>query len=91
MKINIWKRVLHLYEKLKYDYELHKRCILPLLVWLPGDYLGYLGLALSVVKAFTQLEPVWLLFNLAGTPARELCSFSSVYTQVCLYFCFFRT
>lgn len=64
---------------------------LPFLVWLPGDYLGSLGLALSAVKAFAQLEPVWFLFNLAGVPARELCSFSSVYTQVCLYFYFFRT
>lgn len=55
------------------------------------DSLGYLGLALSVVKAFTQLEPVWFLFNLAGIPTRVLCSFFSVYTQVCLYFYFFRT
>lgn len=52
------------------------------------DSLGYLGLALSVVKAFTQLEPVWFLFNLAGIPTRVLCSFFSVYTQVCSLFLF---
>ena len=45
----------------------------------------------EVMWSFTQLEPVWFLFNLAGLPARESCSFSNVYIQVCLYFYFSRS
>lgn len=43
------------------------------------------------VWLFTQLEPVWFLFNLASMSVRELCSFSSVCTYVCLYFYFSRS
>lgn len=53
--------------------------------------LGFASINNEIMWPFTQLEPVWFLFNLAGMPARECCRFSNVCVQVCLYFCFSRS